>query len=188
MKQKELKSCMELFWTFFKIGAFTFGGGYAMIPLIRTEVVEKKEWLTKEDIVDIIAVAESTPGPLAINSATFVGYQAGGILGAACATVGVMIPSFFIILIISNFLRQFERFQPVAYAFWGIRIGVLSLILNAMLTMAKECKREVFSYAIIAFAFLMVAFFDISPIIVLVLCAVAGISYAAVKKKTMDGE
>lgn len=188
MKQKKNQLYMELFITFLKIGAFTFGGGYAMIPLIRTEVVEKKKWLAGEDVVDIIAVAESTPGPLAINSATFVGYHMAGFFGAVCATVGVMIPSFFIILLISRFLRQFENLKPVAYAFWGIRIGVLSLIINAMVSMAKECKSELFVYLIIAFSFLMVAFFEVNPIIVLILCGASGIAYCAAKQKVAGGE
>ena len=178
----------ELFTTFFKIGAFTFGGGYAMIPLIRTEVVEKKQWIEEEDIVDMLAVAESTPGPLAINSATFVGYHKAGTKGAACATIGVMLPSFFIILLLSGVLRQFEQLKAVSYAFWGIRIGVLGLILHATVSMAKGCKKEWFSYIVVLSAFLAVTWLKVSSIWVLLLCGTAGIFVTTVSKKRVDGE
>ncbi len=178
----------ELFTTFFKIGAFTFGGGYAMIPLIRTEVVEKKQWMKEEDIVDMLAVAESTPGPLAINSATFVGYHKAGTKGAACATIGVMLPSFFIILLLSSVLRQFEQLKVVSYAFWGIRIGVLGLILHAAGTMAKGCRKDLFSYIVVLVAFLAVTWLDISSIWVLCLCGTVGIFVTTASEKRMDGE
>ncbi|MDO5520246.1 MAG: chromate transporter [bacterium] len=181
MKEKEAVKCSKLFITFLKIGAFTFGGGYAMIPLIRAEVVEKNEWLSNEDIVDIIAVAESTPGPLAINSATFVGCQTAGAKGAAVSTIGVVLPSFLIILILAHFLRQFEELKVIQYAFWGIRIGVLTLIINALLSMAKECPRNIVSYAIVGLAFTLVAIFGVNVIIVLILCALIGIAASKLK-------
>ncbi len=114
----------QIFFTFFKIGAFTFGGGYAMVPLIQREASEKHGWVTDEDILDIVAIAESTPGPIAINSATFVGYRACGVLGSVAATLGVVLPSFMIILAISGILRQFQENVYVQYAFRGIRCGV----------------------------------------------------------------
>ncbi len=175
MQEKKPAMCLRLFMTFLKIGAFTFGGGYAMIPLIREEVVDKNHWLSNEDIVDIIAVAESTPGPLAINCATFVGFQSAGKAGAACATLGVMIPSFVIIFLISHFLRQFEEIKWIKYAFWGIRIGVVTLILSALCSMAKECKKSLLSYFLVALAFVLVTFTEINVIFVLILCAVIGI-------------
>ena len=105
----DLGKARLLFWTFFKIGAFTFGGGYAMIPLIQREVAERRRWLKDGDILDIVAIAESTPGPIAINSATFVGYQVCGTFGAFCATLGVVLPSFLVIYVISFVLRQFSQ-------------------------------------------------------------------------------
>ena len=113
----KLKRLWQVFLTFFKIGAFTFGGGYAMIPLIQHEAVEKRKWVTDEDILDIVAIAESTPGPIAINSATFVGYRAAGVLGSAAATLGVVLPSFVIILALSFVLAQFQEVKYVQYAF-----------------------------------------------------------------------
>jgi chromate transporter len=164
----------QLFLTFFKIGAFTFGGGYAMIPLIRREVVDKK-WIDEKDMMDIIAVSESTPGPFAVNSATFVGYHLGGVFGAMMATLGVTLPSFLIILIISFVLKQFEELRAVQYAFSGIRAGVFVLILSACYSMFRQCKKNWFSYVIIIAAFISVAFFNASAILVLILCALAGL-------------
>ena len=108
MKEK-LKKVFQLFITFIKIGAFTFGGGYAMVPLIQRETVEKKKWINDDDILEIVAIAESTPGPIAVNSATFVGYKTAGVLGAAAATIGVVLPSFTIIYFISFVIDKFEE-------------------------------------------------------------------------------
>ena len=134
-KSEYVKRLITLFTTFFKIGAFTFGGGYAMIPLIQRETVEKHKWITEDDILDIIAIAESTPGPIAINSATFVGYKTAGFLGAVMATLGVVLPSFCIILVISYVLREFREIKAVQYAFEGIRAGVLALLIKALVSM-----------------------------------------------------
>ena len=128
------KKALKLFVTFFKIGAFTFGGGYAMIPLIQHEVAEKNKWITDDDILEIVAIAESTPGPIAINSATFVGYRICGFFGSVAATLGVVLPSFVIILAISFVLNAFQNLRAVKYAFMGIRAGVLALILKALLS------------------------------------------------------
>ena len=141
-----LKTLLSIFSVFFRIGAFTFGGGYAMIPLIQKETVEKKKWITDDDILEIIAIAESTPGPIAINSATFVGYRTAGFLGALCATLGVVLPSFLIITIISMVLREFSSYKAVKYAFFGIRAGVLALIIKALISMYKNCPNNIFSY------------------------------------------
>ena len=111
--QKERSKILTLFLTFLKIGAFTFGGGYAMIPLIQREIVLRRRWITDDDILEITAIAESTPGPIAVNSATFVGYRVGGLPGAALSTVGVVLPSFVIITAISYVLRQFESLAAV---------------------------------------------------------------------------
>lgn len=135
MKRKAL----GLFATFFKIGAFTFGGGYAMIPLIQREIVDKKQWATNEDLLDIIAIAESTPGPIAVNAATFIGSKIDGFFGALFATLGVVLPSFITILAVSFAIAQFEHIKIVQYAFTGIRAAVLALIIRALAAMYKEC-------------------------------------------------
>ncbi len=174
MKEK-LQQALSLFWTFFKIGAFTFGGGYAMIPLIQKEVVETKKWITDDDILEIIAIAESTPGPIAINSATFVGYRVCGVLGSFFATLGVVLPSFVIILAVSFVLEEFQHITAVQYAFNGIRAGVLALLLKALWTMYKKCPKGIVSYGVMAGAFIITAFFDIPVLAVIIGCAVVGL-------------
>ena len=124
---------IELFLTFLKIGAFTFGGGYAMLPLIQSEV-ERHGWLTQAEVVDFIAVSESTPGPLAINMATFVGIRTGGIIGAVCATLGVVLPSFVIILITAKFYEKFRKSRAVDGVMYGLRPAVIGLIGAALLS------------------------------------------------------
>jgi chromate transporter len=166
----------ELFATFLKIGAFTFGGGYAMIPLIQREIAEKKKWISDSDILDIVAIAESTPGPIAINSATFVGYKVGGFSGAFFATLGVTLPSFLIILLISGVLRQFESIKIVNYAFQGIRAGVLALILKAMFSMYDQCPKSLVAYVLIFLSFLAVAFLNINAVYVIIACALIGLA------------
>ena len=139
MKRKKL---WELFLSFAKIGAFTFGGGYVMISLISQECVEKKRWLTHDEMTTVMAVAESTPGPIAMNCATYTGYQQAGLMGAAVATLGLVLPSFVVIYIISLFLDNFLAITWIANAFKGIKIGVGVLILQAGLNMLRKMKRK----------------------------------------------
>ena len=166
---------LSLFLTFMKIGTFTFGGGYAMIPLIQREVVEEKKWINESELMDMIAIAESTPGPIAINSATFGGHHVGGFWGAFCATVGVILPSFAIIAAISYVLQQFERLRAVKYAFLGIRAGVLALILKAFWNMARQIPKKAVSCCIAATAFVLAALLKLNVLVVIVLCAAAGL-------------
>lgn len=140
MKHKKL--LWELFSTFFKIGLFTFGGGYAMISVIEDSCVERKKWITHDDMMTITVVAESTPGPIAINCATYVGGRMAGTAGAAAATFGVVLPSFCIIFAISGFLNNFLEITFIASAFKGIRIAVGLLILNAGLNMLRQGKKK----------------------------------------------
>lgn len=170
-----IRKLWSLFCTFFKIGAFTFGGGYAMIPLIQKETVENKRWITDEDILEIIAIAESTPGPIAINSATFVGYRTAGVAGAFCATLGVVLPSFCIILCISYILREFQELKVIQYAFGGIRAGVLALLFKALWSMYQKSKKNWVSYAVMAGAFTLTAFLKVDVLIVIISCAVFGL-------------
>lgn len=174
MKEK-FRKALILFITFFKIGAFTFGGGYAMIPLIQREVVENKKWITDEDILEIIAIAESTPGPIAINAATFVGFRVCGFWGSFFATLGVVLPSFIIILVVSFILNEFQHFTAVKYAFNGIRAGVLALLMRALWTMYKKCPKSWVSYIVMAASFAITAFFDISALYVIIGCALFGL-------------
>jgi chromate transporter len=179
MKEK-LKRLFQVFFTFFRIGAFTFGGGYAMIPLIQNEAVEKHHWVTDDDILEIIAIAESTPGPIAINSATFVGYRAAGVLGSVAATLGVVLPSFVVILVLSFVLEAFQEVRAVQYAFFGIRAGVLALLCKALWTMYKKAPKGWAAYVVMAGAFILTAInkfgiFKINMIFVIIGCAVFGL-------------
>lgn len=154
----------NLFFTFLKIGAFTFGGGYAMAALLEHEFVEKKKWISKEEFMDMVAIAESTPGPVAINSATFIGYKTEGVLGALLATVAVSIPSFVIIYLISLVFDCFLSLSYVAYAFKGIQVGVVYLIFSAGIKMAKGLKKDIFSRLILAAVFLLMTFFILTSV------------------------
>ena len=179
----KLKKLLQVFWTFFKIGAFTFGGGYAMIPLIQNEAVEKRHWVTDDDILEIVAIAESTPGPIAINSATFVGYRAAGVLGSACGTLGVVLPSFVIILALSFVLQEFQALRAVQYAFFGIRAGVLALLLKALWTMYKKSPKGWPAYVVMGLSFLLTAVFSINVIFVIIGCAIFGLVTSRILQK-----
>ncbi len=168
---------LRIFFTFFKIGLFTFGGGYAMIPLIHFYAVDKYHWLDEEEFIDIIAIAESTPGPIAINSATYVGYKTHGVKGSIAATIGVVLPSMAIITLISAFLMQYKDNQYVEYAFKGIRIGVAVLVLNAGIRIFKKVDKNILSYVMVIFG-LVTVFFDLIPVVFVILSAgVIGILY-----------
>ncbi|WP_026511115.1 chromate transporter [Butyrivibrio sp. LC3010] len=144
---------VELFLTFAKIGLFTFGGGYAMISIIINICVAKKKWITHDEMMNVAVIAESTPGPIAINCATYVGYKKKGIRGAIAATLGVVFPSFIIIYLISIFLNNFLEITWVVNAFKGIRVAVGLLILDAGLNMIKKMKKKVFQMAVVCCSF-----------------------------------
>jgi chromate transporter len=182
---KKLKLLFEVFWVFFKIGAFTFGGGYAMIPLISRETVEDKKWISDQDILDIVAIAESTPGPIAINSATFVGYKVAGVLGAFFATLGTVLPSFTIILLISFVLEQFESLTVVKYAFEGIRAGVLALVVKALWTMYKKCPKNLISYILMALSFILAAIVKLNVLYCIIACGVIGLVSSIIANRRM---
>ena len=178
---------LQLFYTFFTIGLFTFGGGYAMLPLIQERVVANG-WMEVSQIIDFIAVSESTPGPFAINIATYVGTEMGGILGAVCATLGVVMPSFIIILIVARCYEKFKTSRTVAGAMTGLRPVVIGLIGSAVLSMALEVFFSagislavmtgywfIVSLIIAAIALLLVFKFKAHPIVIILLSAALGI-------------
>ncbi|NLZ37733.1 MAG: chromate transporter [Clostridiales bacterium] len=143
-----MKLLIELFLTFIKIGLFTFGGGYAMISVIENDCVKRKEWITDDELMNLTVIAESTPGPIAINCATFTGYKKAGIIGAIVATLGVILPSFAVIYLISIFFDNFLEFTIIANAFRGIKIAVGILILDAAINMANKMQKDILSTAI----------------------------------------
>ena len=187
----KIKGYLSLFLTMLKIGLFTFGGGYAMIALIENEFVEKKKWLEKDEFLDVAAIAESTPGPIAINAATYMGYKNAGIIGSIIATLGICIPSFVIIYAISLFFDAFLSLTLVAYAFKGIQICVVYLILTAGLKMLKQMKKTVFNMIIIlvtlvcmvVFSLFAVKFSTIFYILISGICGVVVYLIGKVKKE-----
>ena len=180
------RDLLLLFTSFFKIGLFTFGGGYAMIPLIQREAGEKQHWITDDDLTEILAIAESTPGPIAINSATFIGYRAAGFLGAACATLGVVLPSFLVISLLSSVLEAVKDNRFVRYAFFGIRAGVLAMIFKALWGMIKKLPKQLFPCLLAGAAFLLTAVLNVSTVLTLILCAAAGLTAALIEKKRRE--
>ena len=167
---------LELFWTFFLIGAFTFGGGYAMLPLIQAEVVAKG-WLPAEDLVNFVAVSESTPGPFAVNMATYVGSEMGGVLGSACATLGVVLPSFVIILIVARCFDRFRSSGIVKGCMSGLKPAVIGMIGTAVLSVGRTVFLEpgiLVSGGIFA-VMLVLSFKKVHPIVIVCLSALLGI-------------
>jgi len=181
-----MKNIYLLFIKFFKIGLFTFGGGYAMISLIHSEVVDNMKWLEDKEMTKMIVIAESTPGVLAVKTATFAGYKIAGILGAAAATLGVALPSLIIISVISLFFEEFKNLKYVGYAFNGIRAGVALLIIKAVLKLDKKNKKSAFYYFILFAAVIASAVFKINAITILLVSAVLGLIYSLVLTKLTD--
>ena len=187
----KIKGYLWLFLTMLKIGLFTFGGGYAMIALLENEFVEKKKWLEKDEFLDVAAIAESTPGPIAINAATYIGYKNAGIIGSIIATLGICIPSFVIIYAISLFFDAFLSLTLVAYAFKGIQICVVYLILTAGLKMLKQMKKTAFNVIIISitlicmviFSFFAVKFSTIFYILISGICGVVVYLLGKIRKE-----
>ena len=171
-----MKKLWELFSAFFRIGAFTFGGGYAMLSLIQREVVNNKQWATDEEVLDYYAVAQCTPGVIAVNTATFVGYKQKGVLGAVAATFGVVLPSLIIITAIASILQNFMEYTIVKHIFGGIRVAVAVLIVNAVITMGKKSVKDVIcaTLAVLSFAVSMI-FPDLSPVFVVLAAALVGL-------------
>ena len=181
--KRNFKTLFNLFSTFFKIGLFTFGGGMAMLPLIQRETVERHKWINEKDILEILAISESTPGPIAINTATFVGMQVAGFWGSFFATLGVVVPSFIIILIISAFFSEFSDNKIVGYAFFGVRAGVVALVINALLKLFRACDKNIISYIVIAAAFVLACIFKINVIIIIVCSALLGIAVTLISRE-----
>lgn len=178
---QEAKSLGTLFFTFFKIGLFTFGGGYAMIALLEEEFIQRRKWLDKNEFLDMTAIAESTPGPVAINSATYLGYKLAKVPGAATATVAVCLPSFLIIYAISLFFAQFTQLTVIANAFKGIQVCVIYLIFSAGVRMLKALDKSPFATGVLAAVMLVMvglslAGVSVSSILLILLSGAAGVA------------
>lgn len=169
-----MKKILKLFLIFLKIGVFTFGGGYAMIPLIEDEIVKKNNWVKEEEFLDIIAFAQSIPGALAINSATYVGYRTYGFWGAIAACLGAALPSFFIIFIIAKYLTNSIEKDLLEKIFKGIRPAVVSLILASIFKLKKGVRKNMFSYVILLATVALVIVFKVNPIFIIVISGALG--------------
>lgn len=162
-----VKKYLNLFISFVKIGAFTFGSGYAMITLIKEEICDNRKWMSEKNIADIIAISESTPGSISISSSTFIGYRVGGFLGSIVATLGIIFPSLVIMSIVSFFMKEFAANIYVDYAFAGIRCAVLVLIINATVILFKEMGKYYLNYIVMAVSFILIVFFRMNIVVIL---------------------
>lgn len=170
-----MRELWEIFIMFAEIGGFTFGGGYAMLPALQREVVEKRGWATEEEIIDYFAIGQCTPGIIAVNTATFIGHKRKGILGGIVGTLGMITPSLIIISIIAGFIKQFQENAIVAHAFGGLRIAVVALIASVLINLYKQSVRDKTGIILCILAFVTIGFLKMSPIIIIVVSALTGI-------------
>lgn len=168
---------LKLFAAFARVGVLTFGGGYAMIPMLEREIVDRHGWATNEELMDYYAVGQCTPGVIAVNTATFIGYKVAGNLGGIVATLGVIFPSFVIITVIAGIIQNFADIPAVKSAFAGIRVCVCVLIFNSVLKLWKGAVKDKAALVLCLLVFVLSMFFSISPIVFVVFCAVAGILF-----------
>ncbi len=192
----KLKTLLNLFFTTFKIGLFTFGGGYAMIAILENEFVERKKWIDEEDFYNILAIAESTPGPIAINSSTYIGYKIAGVIGSVVATIAMCLPSFIIIYLISLFFDAFLSLTLVSYAFKGIQMAVCYLIFSAGVKMVKKLEKNLFNILLfsltlivfIAFTLFSIKFSSIFYILIGGLCSLIIFSITTAVSRNKGGK
>jgi len=180
-----MKTLIEMFLIFARIGGFTFGGGYAMLPMLQREVVENKKWATQEELMDYYAIGQCTPGIIAVNVATFVGYKEKGFFGAVFSTLGVITPSVIIVGIIAMFISNFQDLTAVQYAFSGIRAAVVALIASSVIKLFKKSVIDGVTGLIFISITLLSFFTDISPIIFIAVSGVIGLCYKLVKAKSV---
>ena len=179
----------QLFWTFFKIGAFTFGGGWSLIAVMEEEIVEKKKWISHADVLDMLVISESTPGVIAVNMATSIGYRQRGFWGGAIATIGVVLPSFIIISALSFGIEALQNNIWYKSAFYGIQVGAIVLIANAFLKLFKQLEKNFINYFAMMVAFALALFTNVNVIFVIIGGAVLGILLNCVfKKKSLPAE
>ena len=170
-----MKELFSLFFTFFKIGLTTFGGGYAMLPILEREIVQNKKWATTEEITNYYGVGQCTPGIISVNTATFIGYKRKGILGGIIATLGIISPSILIILLIANLITSFSNNQFVIHAFNGIKICVLALIFSAVLSLRKNSIVDKFTFFIFVLLIILSLLFNFSTITLIIIAGILGL-------------
>ena len=173
---------LDLFLTFARIGGLTFGGGYAMLPILQREVVEKRGWATENELSDYYAIGQCTPGIIAVNVATFIGNKLRGFFGGVVATLGVVTPSLIIIMLIAAFLQNFADLDLVKHAFAGVRVGVCVLVFNAVVKLWKKAVVDIPAFVIFAIVLLVMVFLDVSPVLLVLAAGVAGILIQSARK------
>lgn len=174
---------LDLFLTFARMGVCTFGGGYAMLPILQREMVEKRHWATEDELMDYYAIGQCTPGVIAVNTSTFIGYKTYGLPGAIFATAGMIFPSLVIIIIIAAFIQQFAHLAIVQNAFSGIRIAVCALVVQSVWKMARKGVVDIPTGVILLVTFAAVAFFGVSPVVMVVVAAAAGILIGLIRRR-----
>ena len=177
-----MKECWELFWAFAKVGAMTFGGGYAMLPILQRELVEKRGWVTEEDLMDYFAIGQCTPGIIAVNTATFVGEKKKGVAGGIAATLGVVFPSLVIITVLAGIITSASDLAWVRNAFAGIRACVCVQIFNAVVKLVKKAVMDVWTALIFGAVFLLSLVLDLSPVLFVLLAGAVGVALHVMKK------
>lgn len=177
-----MKLLLEIYCSFFKVGATTFGGGYAMLPILQKEVVEKKKWVNDSDILDYYAISQCTPGIIAVNTSTYIGYQINGIKGAVASALGVLTPSVIVISLIAALFKNFSSLAIVQHAFNGIQVAVAVIIINAVLKMCKTALIDPLTIALFIIALLIFIIFDLSPIIAVIIAIIIGAVFGGKKK------
>lgn len=183
------KLAFQMYWAFFQIGLFTFGGGYAMLPMLEKECVDKHEWTTREELLDIFALAQCTPGVIAVNTATFLGKKQAGYPGAVMATLGVISPSIIIISVIAALLSNFAHHASVQHALAGVRAAVTALIFASVYKMAKGALKDWLSFVLTIVSFLLVALFGASPVAIVIAAALIGfLFFGGLRKKPQEKE
>lgn len=178
-----MKELIDLYVSFFKVGILTFGGGMAMLPMLTSELVEKRKWVTEEEILDYFAIGQCTPGIIAVNTATFVGYKRRKALGGFMTTLGVISPSIIIITIVAAFLGNISDNPYVQKALWGIRVAACALILEGILKIGKKGIKDVFGIIVFLLAFLAVLFFGVKSVIIVIIAIIVGIVYGIIRAK-----
>mgnify|MGYP000385167316 CR=1 FL=1 len=182
-----MKQLFDLFFTFVRIGGLTFGGGYAMLPMLQKEVVDKKKWASEEELMDYYAIGQCTPGVIAVNTATFIGYKISGISGAVSATLGIIFPSLIIITVIALFLQNFAHLSVVQHAFSGITVCVCVLILSAVIRLGKKSITDAAGLLIFLLVFILSITFDLSPVFLVIIAGFLGIFFCGLKTHKQKG-
>lgn len=179
----KIKSLGQLFWSFFKIGALTFGGGLTMLPMLERELVDKRNWVTEEELLDCYAIGQCTPGIIAVNTATFVGYKREKVAGGIIATLGMVCPSILIITVVALFLRNFMDNVWFGHAVMGIRGVVCALLVNTVINLGKKSLKSIFAWIVCAVVFVLAFFTKLPTVIIVILAAVSGIVMMLIKTK-----